>query len=78
MNDPVNHPPHYTFGRIEVIDAVEAWGLGFHLGNVVKYVVRAAYKDDMLQDLRKAEWYLKREIARLEAVEKLPIEDRPF
>ena len=69
MDEPVeriDHPPHYTFGAIEVIDAIEDWRLGFHLGNVVKYVARSAYKGDQLADLRKARWYLEREIARLE------------
>jgi hypothetical protein len=62
----IDHPPHYTFGAIEVIDAIEAWELGFHLGNVVKYVARAAHKGDQLADLKKARWYLEREINRLE------------
>ena len=62
--DPVENPSHYTFSSIEVIDAIEAWGLGFHLGNVVKYVARADHKGRRLQDLRKARWYLDREIAR--------------
>ena len=69
MDEPVeriDHPPHYTFGAIEVIDAIEDWRLGFHLGNVVKYVARSAHKGDQLADLRKASWYLEREIARLE------------
>lgn len=69
MNDPpdtIHHPPHYTFGAIEVIDAIEAWELGFHLGNVVKYVARAAHKGQQLADLQKARWYLDREIGRLE------------
>ncbi len=68
MNDDeaINHPPHYTFGAVEVIDAVEAWELGFHLGNVVKYVARAAHKGDQLADLKKARWYLDRVIRRLE------------
>ena len=65
-HDPVEHPQHYTFGGIEVIDAIEAWALGFHLGNVVKYVVRAAHKGQHLEDLRKARWYLDREIQRLQ------------
>ena len=65
-NNPIDHPAHYTFGRIEVIDAIEAWSLGFHLGNVVKYVARAAHKGRMIDDLRKARWYLDREILRLE------------
>lgn len=68
MNDPVNHPPHYTFGGIEVIDAIEAWSLGFCLGNAVKYIARAGRKDPArtIEDLRKSVWYLQREIARLE------------
>lgn len=68
-HDPVAHPRHYTFGAIEVIDAIEAWGLGFHLANVVKYVARAAHKGKYLEDLRKARWYLDREIRRQEAGE---------
>jgi len=62
----IDHPPHYTFGEIEVIEAIEDWRLGFHLGNVVKYVARSAHKGDQMADLRKARWYLEREIARLE------------
>jgi hypothetical protein len=62
--DPVNHPAHYTHGGIEVIDAIEAWELGYHLGNVVKYVARAERKGNYLQDLQKARWYLEREIDR--------------
>jgi len=66
MSDPINHPSHYTFGGIEVIDAIEAWGLGFRLANVVKYVARSDHKGNKLQDLRKAAWYLAREITTLE------------
>lgn len=66
-NDAVERPPHYTFGKFEVIDVIEDWGLGFHLGNTVKYVARAGRKDNALQDLRKARWYLDREIKRREA-----------
>jgi hypothetical protein len=68
-SDSINHPPHYTFGAIEVIDAIEAWQLGFHLGNVVKYVARAAHKGRHLDDLKKARWYLDREISRLEGAD---------
>ena len=64
--EAVDHPAHYTFGRIEVIDAIEAWDLGFHLGNVVKYVARAYRKGKLLQDLRKASWYLTRKINEIE------------
>lgn len=63
--EAVNHPLYYKTGGIEAIDAIEAWGLGFHLGNVVKYIARAGRKTaDGLQDLRKAAWYLDREIKR--------------
>lgn len=63
MSDPVNHPSHYTWlGGIEVIDITEH--LGFCLGNVVKYVLRADHKGKPIEDLEKAKWYLEREIAR--------------
>lgn len=58
--DYVNSPAHYNTGRVEVIEAIEDWGLGFHEGNVVKYVARAAHKGNRLQDLEKAAWYLAR------------------
>ena len=65
--ETVNHPSYYTTGGIEAIDVIEAWGLGFNLGNVVKYIARAGRKTaDSLQDLRKAAWYLDREIKRRE------------
>lgn len=63
----VDHPKHYhSQSGIEVIDAIEAWGLGFCLGNVIKYVARAGYKDNAREDLQKALWYLMRELARYE------------
>lgn len=62
-HDPINHPSHYCLGGVEVIDAIEAWSLGYHLGNVVKYVARAAHKGAKLEDLKKARWYLDRAIA---------------
>lgn len=65
--DDINHPAHYNVGRVEVIDAIESWQLPYHLGNVVKYVARSAYKGEPLKDLKKAAWYLNRAIARLEA-----------
>jgi uncharacterized protein YciU (UPF0263 family) len=64
--DIVNHPKHYTRGGIETIDVIEAWELNFHLGNAVKYISRAGHKGDAIEDLRKARWYLDREIARRE------------
>jgi uncharacterized protein DUF3310 len=69
-HDPVSGPSHYTYSDIQPIDVIEAWGLGFHLGNVVKYVARADHKGCSLQDLRKAAWYLNREIRRRARYEK--------
>lgn len=65
-HDIINRPAHYTHGEIETIDAIEAWRLGFHLGNVVKYIARADHKGKRLEDLKKARWYLDREIERME------------
>ncbi len=64
MTDFVNSPPHYNFGKIEVIDALEDWKLTFHRANAVKYIARAGKKDPTkeIEDLEKAVWYLKREI----------------
>lgn len=68
-NDSVNHPSHYTDGKIEVIDYIEDKGFGFCLGNVIKYVSRAGKKDKAkeIEDLKKAKWYLERRIAELES-----------
>ena len=60
----VNHPSHYNKG-IEPIDIIESWDLNFSLGNAIKYILRAPYKNDELEDLEKAKWYLEREIKRL-------------
>ena len=62
----INHPSHYNMGKYEAIDVIEDWGLNFQLGNTIKYISRAGYKDDIIQDLKKARWYLDREIKRLE------------
>lgn len=70
MEDKVNHPSHYTYGKIEVIDFIEDKELNFNLGNVVKYVARAGKKKSSgksleakaLEDLKKAKWYLDHEI----------------
>ena len=61
--DDINHPPHYTVGGIETIDFIEAKMLGYHLGQVIKYITRAKYKGNALEDLKKAQWYLNREIS---------------
>ena len=63
--DVINHPSHYTRGKIEVIDFIEDQQLPYHLGNVIKYIARAGYKGDKLEDLKKARWYLDRYIERL-------------
>ena len=60
----VNHPSHYNTGAVEVIDAIEAWDLNFSLGNAVKYIARADHKGNRKQDLRKALFYIQREIDR--------------
>ena len=66
--EAVNHPPHYNQGNIEVIDAIEDWGLDFNSGNVVKYVARHQHKAEPLEDLKKARWYLDRIIEGYEDV----------
>lgn len=67
-NDPVFRPAHYTDGAIEVIDYIEDKKLGFCLGNAVKYISRAGKKDPSkeIEDLKKAEWYIRRRIYELE------------
>lgn len=64
--DPVNQPAHYTHSAVEVIDAIDAWGLGFCLGNVVKYVARHEHKGTPRRDLEKARWYLDRALAAMD------------
>ena len=66
--DHVNHQSHHNHGKIEVVDFIEDQHLGFHLGNAVKYISRAGRKDPArtVEDLRKAAWYLNRQIERLE------------
>lgn len=68
MKEQVNNPKHYggKDNPYEVINVIEAWGLGFCLGNVIKYVARAGKKDPAkcLEDLEKASWYLERERAK--------------
>jgi len=64
--DPVNHPAHYKVGGVETIDFIEAKGLNYHLGNVIKYITRADHKGDRVENLRKAKWYLERELKNAE------------
>lgn len=75
--DSVNHPPHYTKGKVEVIDSIEsALGTAFTdycIGNVIKYVSRWRDKNG-IEDLKKAQWYLNRTITSYEATtEKLNV-----
>jgi hypothetical protein len=67
----VNHPPHYggQDSTYEAIKVIEAWKLGFCLGNVIKYISRAGKKGSKLEDLKKAQWYLNREIEKLETIQ---------
>lgn len=67
--EKVDHPAHYggKDNPYEAIKVIEAWQLGFSLGNAVKYIARAGRKPDaeMSEDLRKARWYLDRAISNL-------------
>ncbi len=62
MFDNINRPKHYNQGRIEPIEVIEDWELNYHLGNVIKYIARAKYKGQYREDLRKAKWYIEREL----------------
>lgn len=70
VKDLINSPTHYTVGGVETIDFIEAKKLDYNLGNVVKYVSRANYKDSKIENLKKAQWYLNRAVAKLEGVGK--------
>lgn len=65
MSEKVDHPDHYNQGEFEVIDVIEDWKLGFHLGNAVKYIARAKHKEDEKTDLEKAIWYIERHIEKI-------------
>ncbi len=66
MSNTVNNPKHYggADNTYETIKVIEAWELGFNLGNAIKYIARAGKKDAAkgIEDLQKAEWYIKRQI----------------
>lgn len=64
MSDPVNHPGHYTQGKIEPIDVIEDWKLDYHVGSALKYIARHKHKGKPLEDLKKARWFLDRAIMR--------------
>lgn len=63
-DETVNHPFHYggENSPYEAIKVIEAHDLGFHLGNAVKYILRARHKGDPITDLKKAIWYIQRKI----------------
>jgi hypothetical protein len=67
LRETVDHPAHYggADNPYEAIKVIEAWGVGFCLGNAIKYIARAGKKGDLVEDLKKARWYLDREIQRL-------------
>lgn len=72
LTNPVDHPSHYTAGKVEVIDYIEQVAANYYsveaplVGNVIKYVSRAPLKGKKLEDLKKAQWYLNRLIYNLE------------
>lgn len=66
-DDAVNNPQHYCINNLEVIDVIDTYARNnYYRGNVIKYVCRADYKGSKLQDLKKARWYLDREISELD------------
>ena len=60
--DKVNNPTHYNTGTIEVIEVIEDWKLNFNLGNAIKYIGRCEHKNNKKEDIKKAIWYLEREL----------------
>ena len=63
----VEHPSHYAEGRkYEPIDVINDWGLNFNLGNTIKYISRAGRKNNVVEDLKKAKYYLDYEIKRVD------------
>jgi uncharacterized protein YjbI with pentapeptide repeats len=67
-NDNINHPPHYTFGKYEVLDVINDWKLDYNCGSAVKYIARAGKKDKNkeVEDLQKAIFFLQYEVKKLE------------
>ena len=68
MKEKVNHPDHYNSGQYEVVDVIDDAGFceGFCLGNALKYILRAKHKENYVEDLKKAKWYLEYLIQRIE------------
>jgi hypothetical protein len=76
MSNNVDHPKHYNNGKIEVIDAIEDWEMGFCDGNVIKYVARHRHKGKQIEDLKKAKWYLERLIQQYEQENRIENPDK--
>lgn len=68
MAETVNHPTHYNKGKYEAINVIEDWGLGFNDGNAVKYLSRYRHKNNPIEDLKKAWWYITRELVSIHGV----------
>ena len=58
----IDHPKHYNMGKYEAIDVIEDWNLNFNLGNAIKYIGRCEHKNNKKEDIKKAIWYLEREL----------------
>lgn len=71
VSDAVSHPAHYTYGNIETIDYIDSCGYGLDmcLGNAMKYISRCKHKNNLVQDIRKAIWYLSHAAEKLESGE---------
>lgn len=67
LHDPVNHPTHYTAHPSGVECIVVTEHFNFNVGNAIKYLWRAGLKGNAIEDLKKARWYVDREIQRLDA-----------
>lgn len=65
----IDHPRHYQGNGLEAITVIEAFNLGFSLGNAIKYILRAGNKGCKIKDLKKSLWYIQREIESLESSE---------
>ena len=72
----INSPKHYNAGKIEVIDAIKEWKMGFCDGNVIKYVARHKHKGRPIEDLKKAKWYLERLIQQYEQENRIENTDK--
>jgi hypothetical protein len=79
VEDLINYPAHYggVDNPCEAVKVIEAWDLGFCLGCTVKYIARAGRKGDAIEDLKKARWYLDREVARREGAAERAAAGRP-